>query len=187
MGDKMGTRNLTIVLVNGKVKVAQYGQWDGYPTGVGKTIAKFIQNELDLKTFKKYASQLELATKQMIKDSWIDSGADPNSDRVTFDVADMHSSIYPEFSRDTGAYILGLIQTGLVSHVDNQYSFIKNSLFCEWAYELDLDKQVVKVYKGSQHIGHDKYGPCKVIKTYKFNEFTENAMDALENNLSKDE
>jgi len=29
----MGTRNLTIVTSNGKTKVAQYGQWDGYPGG----------------------------------------------------------------------------------------------------------------------------------------------------------
>lgn len=26
----MGTRNLTVVYIDGKYKVAQYGQWDGY-------------------------------------------------------------------------------------------------------------------------------------------------------------
>ena len=33
----MGTRNLTMVISNGKTKVAQYGQWDGYPDGQGMT------------------------------------------------------------------------------------------------------------------------------------------------------
>ena len=28
----MGTRNLTCVFKDGEYKVAQYGQWDGYPS-----------------------------------------------------------------------------------------------------------------------------------------------------------
>jgi hypothetical protein len=32
----MGTRNLTIVIADKKIKVAQYGQWDGYIEGNGK-------------------------------------------------------------------------------------------------------------------------------------------------------
>lgn len=31
----MGTRNLTCVVLDGEFKVAQYGQWDGYPEGSG--------------------------------------------------------------------------------------------------------------------------------------------------------
>lgn len=27
----MGTRHLTAVVIDGDYKVAQYGQWDGYP------------------------------------------------------------------------------------------------------------------------------------------------------------
>ena len=38
----MGTRHLTIVKQNGEVKVAQYGQWDGYPDGVGTDIVNFL-------------------------------------------------------------------------------------------------------------------------------------------------
>ena len=42
----MGTRNLIIVKLKGEVKVSQYCQWDGYPTGQGADLAKFIQNKL---------------------------------------------------------------------------------------------------------------------------------------------
>jgi hypothetical protein len=39
----MGTRNLTRVICDGKTKVAQYGQWDGYPEGQGKTVLNFLR------------------------------------------------------------------------------------------------------------------------------------------------
>lgn len=50
----MGTRNLTMVIdQEGEVKVAQYGQWDGYPSGVGVGIVSFIKNETLFENFKK--------------------------------------------------------------------------------------------------------------------------------------
>jgi hypothetical protein len=42
---KMGTRNLTMVIdKEGVKKVAQYGQWDGYPSGVGLSILVFLKD-----------------------------------------------------------------------------------------------------------------------------------------------
>lgn len=40
----MGTRHLTVVVKNDKYKVAQYGQWDGYPSGAGANVIEFIQS-----------------------------------------------------------------------------------------------------------------------------------------------
>lgn len=48
----MGTRNLTVVINNGKPCIAQYGQWDGYPQGQGYTIFDFLSNA-DLSQFRK--------------------------------------------------------------------------------------------------------------------------------------
>ena len=47
----MGTRNLTIVYKNGDYRVAQYGQWDGYPSGLGADILEFLSN-INLQEFK---------------------------------------------------------------------------------------------------------------------------------------
>lgn len=43
----MGTRNITRVKSGGQLKVCQYGQWDGYPTGAGADIIKFIRDSDD--------------------------------------------------------------------------------------------------------------------------------------------
>ena len=39
----MGTRHLTAVHVDGEYKIAQYGQWDGYPEGQGMTALTFAR------------------------------------------------------------------------------------------------------------------------------------------------
>jgi hypothetical protein len=47
-GTFMGTRHLIEVKIDGELKVAQYGQWDGYLTGQGVNIADFIHNKMDV-------------------------------------------------------------------------------------------------------------------------------------------
>ena len=42
----MGTRHITAVVAEGEFVVAQYGQWDGYPTGAGNNIATYPLDEL---------------------------------------------------------------------------------------------------------------------------------------------
>lgn len=52
----MGTRSLTMVIdQKGTKKVAQYGQWDGYPSGVGSGVLDFLK---DKELFKKFKSKL---------------------------------------------------------------------------------------------------------------------------------
>ena len=48
----MGTRNLTAVFIDGEYKVAQYGQWDGYPGGQGMTALHFLRDEMEEERFK---------------------------------------------------------------------------------------------------------------------------------------
>ena len=63
----MGTRNLTAVIVNGEHKIAQYGQWDGYPEGAGKEIFYFLKkiikgNKIDV--FKEKISECRFITQK---------------------------------------------------------------------------------------------------------------------------
>lgn len=38
----MGTRGIHFVISNKQIKVAQYSQWDNYPSGQGLTALKFV-------------------------------------------------------------------------------------------------------------------------------------------------
>ena len=38
----MGTRHLIAVQLDGEYKIAQYGQWDGYPDGKGIDVLHFL-------------------------------------------------------------------------------------------------------------------------------------------------
>jgi hypothetical protein len=48
----MGTRNLVAVYLDGIHRIAQYGQWDGYPSGQGKTVLSFLRETLAERGFR---------------------------------------------------------------------------------------------------------------------------------------
>lgn len=128
----MGTRHLIAVVRNGEYKIAQYGQWDGYPDGQGLTVLNFLKT-CDIETFVKAVDNCTEAT-----DDYIEKvDADPN-----------WPENFPHFSRNTGADILQQVYDAgglpLVLNVE----FAADSLFCEWAYVIDLDDLVLEVYQG---------------------------------------
>lgn len=189
----MGTRNLTCVVLNGEYKVAQYCQWDGYPTGQGDTVAKFIQN-ISLRKFKANVKKCSFVSVETIQEAWQECETEcPKSPNEAFKLK------YPAFHRDTGADILNLIQSGLVSKLQDQVDFAADSLFCEWAYVIDLDKKTVEVYKGFNQTklkrgerfaklkGSNGYHPVKLLATYTFKQFTVDAMKQLEEKLNAEE
>jgi hypothetical protein len=147
----MGTRNLTIVKLNGMVKLSKYCQWDGYPNGQGQgqTVLAFIRDTLDLDKFKKAVDALSYVTQKQIDERWVECGAEPNTSLVNMEVSQKMSEKYPQLQRDMGATILEEVQNGNVTEVEEpDTSFLEDTLFCEWAYELDLDEEVLYVYNG---------------------------------------
>lgn len=139
----MGTRNSTLVYMDGKTKVAQYGQWDGYPTGQGKTIAEFLK-KVDLPKFKKQIKALKTYTAKEVKKLW------GNVRDLSVDV-DNFKKARPELSRDTAAEILELIHNGRVTKVELDENFKNDTLFCEYYYEIDLDKNTISVNGGKKY------------------------------------
>mgnify|MGYP000073667684 CR=1 FL=1 len=138
----MGTRNLTKVIKNNKVVVAQYGQWDGYPSGQGATVFFAIQkpgqmegleNNLYLTYEPSDDERMEMAKPFL-------DGSMPGM--MTIESGKLFSEKYPSLSRDTGASILNVIAEAtepvpLYLDID----FENDELFCEGVYTVNLDNK----------------------------------------------
>lgn len=143
----MGTRNLTAVYLDGEYKIAQYGQWDGYPEGQGLTALEFLRS-MDEAQFKQALRNSSYIEAGELRCLWQRYGADDNG-MVSMDDADRMKKDYPQFSRDTGAGILQMVQNhpeGLKLH--DSIGFAADGLFCEWAWVIDLDKRTFEGYRG---------------------------------------
>lgn len=143
----MGTRNLTAVFMDGEYKVAQYGQWDGYPEGQGITCLRFLRDEIDEKAFKDNLMRIHFADddklKALAKEFHISEDG-----TIRIDDHDKLKRAYPELHRDTGAKILKMIQSGKARILNNYINFAADGLFCEWAWVIDFDKRTFEAYKG---------------------------------------
>lgn len=184
----MGTRNLSVVIQNNEVRVAQYCQWDGYISGQGLTTLNFLRNEMN-ESFKDKVAKCSWISKEESKKLWVDAGADPESDMVSMDVSDRFKQNNFQLHRDCGADIYSLIQNSEGLKLQNDINFASDSLFCEWVYVVDLDKNTFEVYKGfnkeklsdeerfaflnvetyEERRGEDQYYPVKFIKSYDLN------------------
>lgn len=158
----MGTRNLTVVKLNKKTRVAQYGQWDGYPKGQGNTIATFLK-EVDLKEFKKKVKALKVWTQPEMAKVYKSFGAE--GEYISCELADKIHAEYPAFERDHGAGILNLIADGTITKVVLNEAFKEDTTFCEYWYEIDLDNETVSMNGG---------------KKYPFKKWTKALMEKLE-------
>lgn len=160
----MGTRNLSCAYMDGEFKVAQYGQWDGYPEGQGLTILEFLRST-DLNEFKNVLNEVKFVNDDQNKVISEDKNWEQN---------------WPQMNRDVGGQIFDLIMNNNVRLVHNSVDFAGDSLFCEWAYVIDLDANTFEVYEGfvkdKECVGrfkdfiaedrHIEYQPVTLIKSF---------------------
>jgi len=129
----MGTRNLTVVKdVAGNTKIAQYGQWDGYPSYSGIQALEFLRNK-DWQALLQ--SKLDLV--QFVGDEEVDT-LYKQYESTDWENKDFLNA-YPGLHRDTGIGILAVVAnaTDTIKTVDNT-EFANDSLFCEGIYEVDF-------------------------------------------------
>lgn len=150
----MGTRHLICIWQGNDWKLAQYGQWDGYPDGQGTAIVDFLR-EADLALFKERVAKSRMVTEEDLRERWVLAGANPESKYVGMDVAKAFSSRWPQLDRDSGAATLKYIMSTEEPEVQpSSLNFAADSLFCEWAYVIDLDAETFEVYEGFQNEPH---------------------------------
>lgn len=152
----MGTRAAFGFHVDGKDKLS-YNQYDGYPTGLG------------IKVFKDC-----IILKQMGWDKLADKVrgirmVNPEKKPTLNDVGSFSQYSDPTVNGGNGYYSLlrelqgelaEIVKAGIMTQDNN---FIKDSLFCEWAYILNIDTKKLEIYAGFQQKKHNKgrYGKCR--------------------------
>lgn len=150
----MGTRHLIGVVLDAQMKVAQYGQWDGYPSGVGVDILSYLR-KADLSKLKSETRKLRYMNDEdelRCEARWVDLGAEPRPSMITMEQSAEFFKDFPfkALSRDMSADLLPAIEEGKVEFLSDESGFALDSLFCEWAYVVDLDREMLEVYAGFQ-------------------------------------
>lgn len=188
----MGTRNLTMVILGGKHVIAQYAQWDGYPSGQGKTVLEFLRETFDR---EKFINRVNTATKLISDEEYTKL----QTEVLGHDVGDFinmtdykkWSMVYPTLARDLGANVLEFVQNGQIAISGYDFSdgkmtpvtniikgtdpiplrldveFLQDSTFCEWAYKVDLDANEFVVYESGDNVRATfKLNKLPTVKTF---------------------
>lgn len=214
----MGTRHLIAVMSGGEYKIAQYGQWDGYPEGQGVTVWEFCKNRLDLdvrrKAFVEKLTRCRWATDDELKAAAEKAAPGRSDGWMTMEQAAEFNRLMPFMSRDIGGKILAMVDDSDAKEIllSNSISFAGDSLFCEFAYVVDLDKKSFECFKGFNHAkldegerfarapldeeanekrdASDRYDPVKLVRAFSLDDLptTEKAfLEAMEKAIRSEE
>lgn len=139
----MGTRSSIGVHVNGKDKLT-YNQYDGYPTGVGKDVFKQVCDLIQSEGWDK-VKKMAVKLRQV-----------QTSRKFTAKQKEKYGKYWEQVSTGEDMYSLlrglqgelGLmLKEGIMT---KHNAFILDSLFCEWAYILNVDNKTFEIYQGFQ-------------------------------------
>lgn len=154
----MGTRHLVCVFYRGRFVVAQYGQFDGYPEIAGLTIVRFLIGAGNIERLKQGLEHIYTPTQeeeeQIMKT--MDQEQREHFSRV-IGYEKMKLSC-PSMSRTTSSEVLEVVAKATAEApvpISLELEFIYDGLFCEWAYVVDLDAEVLEVFNGleKEHAG----------------------------------
>ena len=147
----MGTRKLTKVINKaGQVVVAQYGQWDGYPSGQG---VNALYHATQHKQIESGLARVRWAEQEELDKIYASL---PEMNHLGTDDSNNFNLLYPNLTRDTCADILGVVawSIGEVILVD-QSDFEKDGLFCEGVYTIDFQKRKFISWYGKKTVEFD--------------------------------
>lgn len=160
----MGTRNLTMVInQEGETKVAQYGQWDGYPSGVGANILKFLKNKELVGKLKSKLSIVRFLDEEGIDKEFVESynnnapewsnQPDNRTDEQkrwfsTYCTRDLANKVLVNIANSEDSEII-LLNSENTAKTDGwvEYSYIINFKENTFGVYGHIDKQPMKVYK----------------------------------------
>ncbi len=151
----MSTRGAYGFRHNGIDKVT-YNHCDCYPSGLGKSVIEFIKRN-NLEGLKRIEQGIRL----------VNEDVDPSDEDIKkYDAfcnmnvggPGEHISWYKLLRDAQGDF--EALENGLDVMIDSA-GFLKDSLFCEWAYIVNLDDNVLEIYKG---FNKNKYAAGRYAK-----------------------
>lgn len=165
----MSTRGLYGFRKNGQDKLT-YNHWDSYPDCLGKTIVEFCK-QTSIAEMNKIFDQIIL----------VNEGSKPTKQQIVECIEYYDDSVGNQNIKDWYCLLRdaqgnpNVYKQGLKYMIDNK-NFIKESLFCEYAYIINLDENILEFYVGFQDefdINNrygteqtDGYYPCKMVSYY---------------------
>ena len=165
----MGTRGLWGFRKDGKDKLT-YNHFDSYPDCLGHTIVEFLK--------KHTKKELEDIAKRIVL---VDEDKLATAEAMVLCKKYCDTGVSTQQITDWNCLLRGAqgcpeaYADGLRFMIDDA-EFIKNSLFCEYAYIINLDDNVLEYWVGFQKKpdknnrygikGYDKYYPCKLMKKF---------------------
>ena len=168
----MGTRGCYGFRKNGEDKLT-YNHWDSYPDCLGTDVVEFCKatSVAEMNEIFDRIILVEEGGKPTKKQ--IDECIEFYNEGVSTGKLDDWYCLLRESQGDLNVYKNGL------KYIIDSCEFIKDSLFCEYAYIINLDTNCLEFWRGFQdkpdknnrygaetHDNTDKYYPCKMISYY---------------------
>lgn len=148
----MGTRNLTMVISQeGEKKVAQYGQWDGYPSGVGIGVLNFLKNTELFEKFKTKLSKVRFLDAEGKDKEFIES-YDKNAPQWSSDPDNRTEEQKVWFSTYCSRDLAEEVLINIANSNDEEIILLdrentaKGDGWVEYSYVIDLKENKLKVY-----------------------------------------
>jgi hypothetical protein len=173
----MGTRGMIGVRINGQDK-AHYKQFDCYPTAQGVELLaqlRQIHKEHGWGWLKEHAAVLRCVTTETIATP---EEIETFKQYANTKVSSQQITEWYVLLRELQGELYTTLKAGVIL---DQHKFIVDSLFCEWAYLVNVDEMTIEIYKGFQKEPHSKgryttkepdeeYYPCALVATYKLDD-----------------
>ena len=146
----MSSKGLAVIILDGEVKCAQIAYEDTSPIYGGSNLIQFFKKSIR-RDFLTRLNSCKLLNPEQAKAKISSLSLDTNKveTEIYSDDAKKLTKQYPGLSPWLGFNVFDTIQnSSLGLELLNSYEFAADSLNCNWAYVVDLDKGTFEVYEG---------------------------------------
>lgn len=191
----MGTRGVFGFRVGGEDKLL-YNHWDSYPRGLGAAMLAFAKKIAQSDRALADAMNRAYALVGVGNETPTPEDIEMCQPYTDLSVSERSTSDWYCLLRGTQGKPDAVLTVGLAELAND---FIRDSLFCEWAYIINFDELTLEVYTGFQSTPHRKgrystqalpkpddgqthYQPCALVATYPLTELPKslNHLEAAE-------